>query len=107
MIDQFNNDPSTHLVKCVDTTNNKIVSCALWQNPQTREAEEERASYIAKKKEKGDMDNELPKGTNKPLKDDFDSATQEMRRKYVNTENDYGEPTFRDHCEQIGWRRKD
>lgn len=107
IIDYFNNDPSTHLVKCVDIRNNKIVSFALWQKPQLRETEEEKARTIVKKKEKEDMDNELPEGTNKLLMDDFDSATQEMRRKYVDTANDYGEPKSCDERDQNSWRRKD
>lgn len=53
------------------------------------------------------MDNELPEGTNKLLMDDFDSATQEMRRKYVDTANDYGEPKSCDERDQNSWRRKD
>lgn len=106
IIDTFNNDPSTHLVKCVDTRNNKIVSFALWQKPHSRETEEEKARNIIKRKEKGDMDNELPEGTNKPLRDDFDSATQEMRRKYVATANDYGEPKPCDERDHNSWRRK-
>ena len=99
IVDLFCNDPSTYLVNCVDTINNRIVSFALWQKPHVRETEEKKMMNLANKKEKDNLDYELPKGTNKALMDDLDSATQEMRRKYVDIENDYGEPTSRDELE--------
>jgi len=107
IVDRFNNDPATHLVKCVDTNNNKIVSFALWQKPHARVTEQERVMTIAESKEKVVTEDELPKGTNKPLMDDFDSATQEMRRKYVDTEKDYGEPRSYNERDQSLRRKKD
>lgn len=93
MVKRFNNDATTFYVKCVDTANDQIVSFALWQQPHATETEEEKAKKMAEQREKAD---ELPKGTNKALMVDFESATEEMRRKYVDAEKDYGEPIPRD-----------
>ena len=83
----FNNNPACTYVKVIDKTTGKVVAFALWEKPHPRETEEEKAKKEAEKNEK---DEELPKGTNIPLMQDFDKETQRMRSKYVSSENDYG-----------------
>ncbi|KAL6714037.1 hypothetical protein ACLMJK_008531 [Lecanora helva] len=91
VIDRFHNDPTTYLYKCVDTATTRIVSFALWQKPHASTGNEEQdAQKSVKNGEETDID-ALPEGTNVALKKDFDEATLQMRRKYVNMGKDYSE----------------
>ena len=95
IINRFNNDPNCYLVKCVETATGKIVAFALWQRPHKRETEEGENNNDAAAKGREGMDEALPEGTNVPLMNDFDEATQRMRSKYVDTEKDYGKQISR------------
>ena len=92
IVNRFHNDPTTYLCKCVDNVTGRIVSYALWQRPYPRKTQEEHDSQEAVPKEgKTGVDEMLPEGTNVPLMNDFDQETMKMRRKYVDTNQDYSE----------------
>ena len=78
-------------IKLVDTTVGKIVAFALWEAPHPPETEEEKAKKEQEKKESGDKDDALPRGTNVRLYHDFIMETKRMRAKYVHSEKDYSE----------------
>lgn len=89
----MNNVPECSYTKCVDVSTQKIVSFALWETTQPRKAEGEGSN---EDEDEGDKANgipkgsELPAGTNVPLMNVFNEATNRIRKQYVDNEKDYG-----------------
>ena len=87
----MNKDDTSRFFKCVDASNNKLVSYALWQRPLGPQTEDEKAQKQAVSQEKQVMGQALPEGTKVALLHDFQDATSKIRSKYVDTEKDYSE----------------
>ena len=86
------NENNSRFFKCVDVSNNKLVSYALWQRPHApKTEEEEKAKKEAESQKKRALDEVLPPGSNAALLHDLEDTTLKTRSKYVNPEKDYGE----------------
>ena len=89
----YNTDAESRYYKLVDEATGQIVAFAIWQVPRAKGSEEEEKK---RKMEKDHVEDEFkknegfPRGGNRKLLQDFDEATEEMRRKYVDVEQDFG-----------------